>query len=89
MESTFLEDAKSCAIHEAIEELEKQRWIPVSERLPDTTDEVLVTDGVDMMVAWHDYTLVGWASFDSNFDTDVPIKAWTPLPQPYKAEGEE
>lgn len=64
------------------------RWIPCSERLPDTTDEVLVTDGVDMMVAWHDYTLVGWASFDSNFDTDVPIKAWMPLPQPYKAESE-
>lgn len=70
-------------------ELEQTRWIPCSERLPDTTDEVLVTDGVDMMVAWHDYTLVGWASFDSNFDTDVPIKAWMPLPQPYKAESED
>lgn len=52
LESTFTDDAKSCAIHSAIEELEKEacedavksssenpnKWIPCSERLPEDRD---------------------------------------------------
>ena len=39
LESTLLDDAKSCAIHSVIEELEQEsRWIPVSEKLPNDRD---------------------------------------------------
>ena len=69
----------------AIKALE-QRWIPVSERLPERDDEVLATDGVDMFVAW--YSIQEWKSFDSNYDRYTPIVAWMPLPEPYKGVEE-
>ena len=71
----------------AIKALEQEpKWIPVSERLPDTDDDALVTDGVDMFVAW--YKWQEWRSSDNNFEINTPVDAWMPLPEPYKTESE-
>ena len=64
------------------------KWIPCSDRLPNTDDDVLVSDGVDMFVAWYswDSMVEEWNSTDKNFEKGTPILAWMPLPEPYKAE---
>lgn len=71
----------------------KGEWISVSERLPENTEYVLATDGLDMFVAWHNSEkkemFKGWHSFDDHFDKQYPILAWRPLPEPYKAESED
>lgn len=64
-----------------------ERWIPVSERFPDIDEQVLVDDGVGRFVAWK--TIDGWDSNDRSYIPTISIKAWMPLPQPYKAESEE
>lgn len=67
--------------------LKADKWIPVTDRLPDLHTFVLVYDGWDMMVAWY----VGegkWYSNDLCCDPfHTPILAWQPLPEPYIPEG--
>lgn len=77
---------------------QEPRWIPVSERLPDTDDEVL---------CWYEYyhwsqekvlpeyglgrylrETSAWFGEVAN-GKDVRVIAWMPLPKPYKAESEE
>lgn len=59
------------------------KWIPVSERPPETDDEVIAYDGADAFVAW--YGVNGWHSTDNRFDPRVPIIEWKPINLP-KAE---
>lgn len=61
----------------------KTGWIPVSERPPETDDEVIAYDGADAFVAW--YGVNGWHSTDNRFDPRVPIIEWKPINLP-KAE---
>lgn len=65
----------------AIQALEKQlndRWIPVSERLPEESSYILVTfdDGFVASVYYED-------DFGLWYGSGEPI-AWKPLPEPYK-----
>jgi hypothetical protein len=59
----------------------EQRWIPVSERLPEKNGEYLITgrQGAVNKRRYHDGHWYGnWS-----------VLAWMPLPEPYKAESEE
>ena len=90
LESTFSDDAKSCAIHSAIEELEEQTaWIPVTERLPDEMGMYLVTldyqeKGKGVVSLWFHNDEIGW-----NRGWNENVTAWMPLPKPYKAGESE
>ena len=57
---------------------EADRWIPVSEKLPEPLISVIATDNNDRFVAWYNE---GWKSSDSQFDKHTPIVAWRPIPQ--------
>ena len=69
---------------------QQTRWIPVSERLPEETDDLVL--GLDSLGVihiteiWDDCGQLKWYA-DGRYD--VPIIAWVPLPQPYKAESDE
>lgn len=85
------------ALEMAIKALE-QRWVPVSERLPEQPYGCLVTieDEEPMTGQWFENILpyfVGWDGERWN-DADgvrcpFEVIAWMPLPEPYKAESED
>ena len=76
------------------------RWIPVSERLPEDNENVLMT--ICRMDGRHnDYPFVSvgyigwnqqswWCAHDGDCaENHVEVLAWMPLPEPYKVESEE
>ena len=68
---------------------EEQKWIPVSERLPE--------EGVDVLACFYtgekNYKIMVSRRSDCNYWNGVgrtsDMVAWMPLPKPYKAESEE
>lgn len=66
---------------DAIEQLSKPRWIPVTERLPEIRKVVLITDGIDVGTGWMNQ---GWwnTSF-ADIQRDA-VTHWMPLPEPPK-----
>lgn len=76
------------ALDMAIKALEQTRWIPVSEKLPETNDIYLVsmhsygfpTRDIDGYIQQTDRK---WEVYGNK------VTAWMPLPEPYKAESEE
>lgn len=66
------------------------KWIPVSEKMPEDGQNVLFCDiDDDIMVGYH---IKGRSnthfSQDGTFDDIKNVRAWMPLPEPYKAESE-
>lgn len=59
-----------------------QKWIPVTERLPETTCTNLASCGEVMFLAYYDGKQ--WRS--SGTLRVVPVKHWMPLPEPPKGE---
>ena len=94
MESTFLEDAKSCAIHSVIEELEQEpKWISCSERLPEPNRLVLcyITTGATKtyFLALRNEYYDDWeegvgGSRLLGKDLGYKVLAWMPLPSSYE-----
>lgn len=64
---------------DAIKLIAQQRWIPVSEILPEERGFYLTT--TKDKTVYCDY----WN--EDNFDRTEMVIAWMPLPQPYKAEN--
>ena len=63
----------------------RAKMIPVTERLPEDKQRVIVTrkSGKIGYIMWNT-----WWNEQRSYPTDKVI-AWMPLPQPYKAESEE
>ena len=70
----------------AIKALE-QRWIPVSERLPEDKELILFSTKTDRVYEgryFEDNTDRQWYSFrDDTFAWNNIVTAWMPLPEPY------
>lgn len=81
-----IEEEYSKMAKELAELRQQNRWIPVSERLPDYNEEVLITDGKYVTIDeryFLENTEDGEAyTWDINGWDDVI--AWMPLPEPYK-----
>ena len=61
-------------------------WISCSERMPEPGVNVLVTDGINQMVTWHE-VIDGKAMLVDNFIVYVNVRFgevthWMPLPEP-------
>ena len=84
------------AIDIAIKALEKQRWIPVTERLPDKRGDYLVTlcgNGEPWVeiALWNETFGGRWQMVlynDVDYSDISNVIAWMPLPKPYQ-EGEQ
>ena len=59
-------------------------WIQVEERLPDNSEDVLVTTDVGLIT----FGYVSHGKWITDQEPDYPI-AWRPLPEPYRPERSE
>ena len=93
--STIIENEKDMRVIASAQP--EQRWIPVTERLPENNRQVLVyAMSVHFALAKYDETRqadgsykMEWVTFDAwkPFYTIKNVIAWMPLPEPYK-EGD-
>ena len=75
-------------IRKALNEKPQDKWIPVSERLPERYKEVIVTDIETSGTYQSRYVGNGYWECD-NGTLKNRIIAWQPLPEPYQKGGTE
>ena len=67
----------------------EQRWIPVTERLPEDDTEVVVSCTDDSGDSEFSYTTTGWhfkGLWVVGNERSCFVRAWQPLPEPWKGE---
>ena len=76
--------------------VEMPKWIPVTERLPETSEKVLITRRFGLYVGDDYDRCIDLGHYYSNlkqWDTlyldDIEVLAWMPLPEPYKGGDAE
>lgn len=62
------------------------RWISVSEKLPEPYVDVIVTNGIEMYMGWIDPMDKGWRVDSESEYFMKDIVAWMPLPKEYRGE---
>lgn len=75
------------------------KWIPVSERLPENTDDefypmsLVTLDNGDVCLGVYRHDEKAWRTRMSEgelyYTTDHKVTAWQPLPEPYKAGDQD
>lgn len=81
-----MQDAFEQGKHDGFLHAKVDRWIPVSERLPENGKEVLIyINYVPYLATYEDGE---WATEDFVIDPEYEPIAWFELPEPYKAESE-
>lgn len=85
------------ALEMAIKALD-QRWIPVSERLPEFTADYKVTVGInydgggmfpEVRIALYNKVYKCWVVHESDRAIVGDVIAWMPLPDPYEEDEED
>lgn len=73
-----------------------QRWIPVSEKLPEFTADYKVTVGInydgggmfpEVRIALYNKVYKCWVVYESDRAIVGDVIAWMPLPDPYKEDA--
>ena len=72
-------------LEKAEQEPKTRHWIPVSERMPNFNDIVLASTDSD----YDELKVILTVYEGEEFWFNGKIKAWMPLPKPYKAESED
>jgi len=82
-------DETERAVETVINELERRRWIPCSEGLPEEKKEVLISADGDLCIAEYETNHGrGYWSEVVEYRNVTDVDAWMPLPKQYGGEQE-